>query len=173
MNSKIQEIRDKIEIERNILNSFFEDDSIDISSTEIYNQSVKIDNLITEYFEAQSELDKERGIIMYKYEKLLNQPFKHEIIGNIRTEVRKDNPNIGIKELEYFSINVYIYTCLLAHGIKEQDIIEQLIYINNNYFDEIKEEEPVTPEGKSKVTNSLEYLKNLKEKYTKIIKERI
>ena len=173
MKKDIRKIQKKIEKERAVLNSFFETDSIDISSTEIYNQSTKLDNIISEYINTQAELYEERSAIMYKYNEILNQPYRAEITGEIRKEVRLDNPNVGIKELEHFSNNVYVYCCLLAHNIPEQEIVNQLLFLNNKYFEQIKTEEPATPEGASKITNTLEYLTNLKNKYLKIIKERI
>ena len=173
MKKDIRKIQKKLEKERAVLNSFFETDSIDISSTEIYNQSTKLDDIISEYINTQAELYEERSSIMDKYNEILNQPYRAEITGEIRKEVRLDNPNVGIKELEHFSNNVYVYCCLLAHNIPEQEIVNQLLFLNNKYFEQIQTEEPATPEGASKITNKLEYLTNLKNKYLKIIKERI
>lgn len=67
MKKDIRKIQKKLEKERAVLNSFFETDSIDISSTEIYNQSTKLDDIISEYINTQAELYEERRSIMDKY----------------------------------------------------------------------------------------------------------
>lgn len=67
MEKDIRKIQKKLEKERSVLNSFFETDSIDISSTEIYNQSTKLDDIISEYINTQAELYEERSSIMDKY----------------------------------------------------------------------------------------------------------
>ena len=64
MKKDIRKIQKKLEKERAVLNSFFETDSIDISSTEIYNQSTKLDDIISEYINTQAELYEERSSIM-------------------------------------------------------------------------------------------------------------
>lgn len=137
----------------------------------IFNKSVKTDKVIAKYIKAKANLENERKLLMKKYEKELETPFKNEIIVQIRTEVRLKYPEIGVKELLHFSTNVYIYATLLAHNISEQEILEQLVYLNNIYFEDIQENDDILQN--CMIDSDLEYLKYLKEKYIKIIKERI
>lgn len=137
----------------------------------IFNKSVKTDKVIAKYIKAKANLENERNLLMKKYEKELETPFKNEIIAQIRTEVRLKYPEIGVKELLHFSTNVYIYATLLAHNISEQEILEQLVYLNNIYFEDIQENDDILQN--CMIDSDLEYLKYLKEKYIKIIKERI
>lgn len=137
----------------------------------IFNKSVKTDKVIAKYIKAKANLENERKLLMKKYEKELETPFKNEIIAQIRTEVRLKYPGIGVKELLHFSTNVYVYATLLAHNISEQEILEQLVYLNNIYFEDIQENDDILQN--CMIDSDLEYLKYLKEKYIKIIKERI
>lgn len=137
----------------------------------IFNKSVKTDKVIAKYIKAKANLENERKLLMKKYEKELETPFKNEIIVQIRTEVRLKYPEIGVKELLHFSTNVYIYATLLAHNISEQEILEQLVYLNNIYFEDIQENDDILQN--CMIDSDLEYLRYLKEKYIKIIKERI
>ena len=137
----------------------------------IFNKSVKTDKVIAKYIKAKANLENERKLLMKKYEKELETPFKNEIIAQIRTEVRLKYPGIGVKELLHFSTNVYVYATLLAHNISEQEILEQLVYLNNIYFEDIQENDDILKN--CMIDSDLEYLKYLKEKYIKIIKERI
>lgn len=137
----------------------------------IFDQSVKTDRVIAKYIKAKEKLENERRQLMKKYEKELETPFKNEIIAQIRTEVRTKYPGVGIKELLHFSTNVYIYATLLAHNISEQEIVEQLVYLNNVYFEDMQENDNILQN--CMIDSDLEYLKYLKEKYIKIIKERI
>lgn len=59
----------------------------------------------------------------------------------------------------------------MVNNVSEQDIVDQLIFLNNKYFNYIEEKGSV---HKSHIeANNLEYLQNLNEKYKKIIKEKI
>ena len=108
---------------------------------------------------------------MNKYENLLETPFKNEIILEIRKEVREKFNNIGVNELKHFSTNVYIYATLLAHKVEEQEIVNQLVYLNNIYFQDINKNDS-TEAGES-INYDIEYLQYLVKKYKKIIEERI
>lgn len=171
MSNDINEIALRLDKEKEILNNFFYEGNKTLD--EIQEQSIKVDELVVEYMKAQIELKKKRGEIVDKYKDILDQPYRFEIRNMIWKEVRLDNPNVGPREMEQFVTNVYVYCCLLAHGVKEEEIVKQLLYLNNKYFEEIYQQEAIDEEGKSKVIDSLEYLKNLKEKYVKIIKERM
>lgn len=171
MEYDIKELEKELDIVKNKLNALIEENNGDFEKA--YHQSVEVDKVVAKYIKAQIELNEERGNIMEKYKELLDTPFRFEITAQIRTEVRKDCPNVGVKELEHFSNNIYVYCCLLANNIEEQEIVEQLLYLNNKFFEEMQKEEFAIPNEKSKITNTLEYLTHLKEKYKKIIKERI
>lgn len=137
----------------------------------IYQQSIVTDRVLAKYIEAKRELEKERKNIVKNYDEMLNTSFRNEITGKIMDEVKKDYPEIDREELYRFSDNVYIYATLHTKQVNEQDIIEQLVFLNNRYFDCIEEKRAV---HKSHLeTANLDYLKKLNEKYQKIIKEKI
>lgn len=137
----------------------------------IYQQSIVTDRVIAKYIEAQKELQKERSNIVKNYDDLLNTSFRKEVTEQIKEDVKKDFPNVDEDELYRFSDNVYIYSTLMVNNVSEQDIVDQLIFLNNKYFNYIEEKGSV---HKSHIeANNLEYLQNLNEKYKKIIKEKI
>lgn len=136
----------------------------------IYQQSMVTDQIIVKYLNAKRKLEEERKNLMHDYSKQLDTPFRDEITNQIMEEVKKDFPDVNESELERFSDNVYIFATLNAHNIDKQDIIDQLIYLNNRYFDFMQEKGLV--EGQH-IDSNIDYLKNLNEKYKKIIKEKI
>lgn len=137
----------------------------------IYQQSIVTDRVIAKYIEAQKELQKERSKIVKNYDELLNTSFREKITNQIMDEVKKDFPDVDEDELYRFSDNVYIYSTLKVNQVSEQDIVDQLMFLNNKYFNFIEEKGSV---HKSHIeSNNLEYLKNLHGKYQKIIKENI
>ena len=109
---------------------------------------------------------------MTKYDDLIETPFKTEIIGQIRTEVRQKFHSMGIQELLHFSTNVYIYATLIAHNIPEQEVVDQLMFLNNKFLDITKNDDEIIV-GKEMEKPTLEYLTYIADKYVKIIKERI
>lgn len=136
----------------------------------IFQQSMVTDQVMVKYLNAKKKLEEERKNLMKDYSKELNTPFREEITKQIIEEVKKDYPNVDESELERFSDNVYIYATLNAHNVDKQDIIDQLLYLNNRYFDFMQERGLV--EGQH-IDSNIDYLKNLNEKYQKIIKEKI
>ncbi len=137
----------------------------------LYEQSVVTDKVIAKYLEAKQYLEQERKRIVKDYSELLDKPFRLGITIEIKEEVRKDFPNAKEEELNHFSNNVYVYATLRAYNIDEQDIVEQLLYLNNRYFDEMQEDGIVK---NTKITGAnLEYLQKLNDKYMKKIKEQI
>lgn len=137
----------------------------------LYEQSVVTDKVIAKYLEAKQYLEQERKRIVKDYSELLDKPFRLEITIEIKEEVRKDFPNAKEEELNHFSNNVYVYATLRAYNIDEQDIVEQLLYLNNRYFDEMQEDGIVK---NTQITGAnLEYLQKLNDKYMKKIKEQI
>lgn len=143
----------------------------EIEYSKLYEQSIRTDQIIMQYLETKRFLKRERRKIMKDYSELLNQTFRVELITKINQEVRKDFPNISEKELNHFSNNVYICAVLKAYKVEEQDIIEQLLYLNNKYFTEMQEDGLI--KDSSINSNNIEYLTKLNEKYLKIIKKRI
>lgn len=158
---------DIIDVE-NKLNKFVDNQE---EYDKIYEQSVIVDRVIAKYIEAKKYLEDERRRIVKDYEKILNQPYKEEVINQIKEEVKNDFPNIQEKELDHFSNNVYVCAILKAYNINEQEIVDQLLYLNNKYFDEMQEDR-IVKDSEIKEAN-FEYLKALNDKYTKIIKEKM
>lgn len=142
-----------------------------VEYNKLYEQSVVTDKVIAKYLEAKQYLEQERKRIVKDYSELLDKPFRLGITIEIKEEVRKDFPNAKEEELNHFSNNVYVYATLRAYNIDEQDIVEQLLYLNNRYFDEMQEDGIVK---NTQITGAnLEYLQKLNDKYMKKIKEQI
>lgn len=143
----------------------------EVEYNKLYEQSVITDKVIVKYLEAKKYLENERKKIVKNYSELLDNPFKAEITMQIKEEVKKDFPKSKEKELNHFSNNVYVYATLRAYNIDEQDIVEQLLYLNNRYFDDMQEDGVVK---NSQITDTnIEYLKKLNDKYMKLIKEKM
>ena len=137
----------------------------------IYEKSIVTDRVIAKFLDAQKQLENERRILMEKYEKELNAEFKDEIIAMIRQDVKEKYPNVGNRELEHFSNNVYVLTTLQAHKTDKQEIVEQLLFLNNRYVEDAEENGQILKSNIDKT--NLSFLKHLSSKYTKIIEERI
>lgn len=137
----------------------------------LYEQSIVTDKVIARYLKARKHLEEERKKLIDKYKDELNSPYKEEIISQIQSEVKKDYPDVGEIELDHFSNNVYIYATLSAYKIDNYEIIKQLMYLNNVYFENMKENGEIID---SRIdNNNLKYLENLNKKYLKIMEERI
>ena len=139
--------------------------------SKIYEKSIVTDRVIAKFLEAQKQLEKERRILMKNYEKELNADFRDEIIAEIKQEVKEKYPNVGDRELEHFSNNVYVLTTLQAHKTDKQEIVEQLLFLNNRYVEDAEENGQVLKSDMDKA--HISFLKHLSSKYTKIIEERI
>lgn len=137
----------------------------------LYEQSIVTDKVIARYLKAKKHLEEERKKLIDKYKDELDSPYKEEIISQIQSEVKKDYPDVGEIELDHFSNNVYIYATLSAYKIDKHEIIKQLMYLNNVYFENMQENGEIKD---SKIdNNNLKYLENLNKKYFKIMEERI
>lgn len=169
MGNKINEVQKKIDDARKKMD-------LAIANGEDYSKileiSIKIDEIINEYLAAETNLIDERRNLMKKYDDIIDTPFKNEIIGQIRTEVRQKFHAMGIQELLQFSTNVYTYAILKAHNIPEQEIVDQLMFLNNKFLDATKNDDEIVV-GKEMEQPTLEYLTYIADKYEKIIKERI
>ena len=128
--------------------------------------------LVIDYLDENGILEKEMRNLISQYDKLIQTSFKNEIIGMIRKEVRLKYPCIGIAELLHFSIILYMCSTLIAHDVPEEKLVNQIIALNNNFFNIMQNEDKIIVNRKMK-KHTLEYLTDIKEKYIKIIKERI
>ena len=108
---------------------------------------------------------------MNKYEKIIETPFKDKIISEIQTEVKSKFPSVEENELLIFSTNVYIYSVLKAYKIKEQEIVDQLLYFNNIYIKNMQEKPNIIISNV--IDNDLQYLQYLTQKYQRKIEEKI
>ncbi len=169
MKSNIKKVQDKIDKAKEELDLAIKNNE---DYSKILEKSAYIDKIILEYLDAETNLKKERRNLMNKYENLIETPFKNEIIGKIRSEVRLKYPGMGIKELLHFSTNVYICATLFAHKVPEQEIVNELLILNNNFFNATQNDDEIIINRKMEQP-TLEYLTYLKEKYVEIIKERI
>lgn len=171
MYDNICELDKKLEKEKeSLLNSYYESPH-DIEK--IQQHAIEVDEINVEYLNLKIYLEKERIAIIKKYENIINQSFKFEIRNQIRDEARTKNHYIGPREMEQFATNVYIYCCLLAYNVEETNIVQQLIYLNNKFYEEVTKQELLLQNIKPEIIISLEYTTYLKNKYIEIIKERI
>lgn len=165
---------DIVKLDQDITNAESELNRLVDNATEydkLYEQSVVTDKVIAKYLEAKQYLEDEKKKIVKDYSELLNKPFRLEMTIKIKEEVRKSFPNAQEEELNHFSNNVYVYATLRACNIDEQEIVEQLLYLNNRYFDEMQEDGVVK---NTQITNAnLEYLQKLNDKYMKLIKQKM
>ncbi len=138
---------------------------------DIYIKSMEVDTAIAIYLKATRQYDEENKRLIGKYEKLLEKEYKKEIIYMIKKDVIEKVGKVAEEELEHFCNNVYILCSLKAHKIDEQEIIKQVMYRNNIYLHEMQQKGKVIDSNISKV--ELKFYTKLKNKYVKIIKERI
>lgn len=138
---------------------------------DIYIKSVEVDTAIAIYLKATRQYDEENKRLIGKYEKLLEKNYKEEIINMIKKDVIEKVGTVPKEELEHFCNNVYILCSLKAHKIDEQEIVKQVMYRNNIYLHEMQQKGKVVDSNISKV--ELKFYTKLKNKYVKIIKERI
>lgn len=138
---------------------------------EIYIKSVEVDTAIAIYLKATKQYDEENKRLIGKYEKLLEKDYKEEILNMIKKDVIEKVGNLPKEELEHFSNNVYVLCSLKAHKIDEQEIVKQVMYRNNIYLHEMQQKGKILDSSISKV--ELKFYTKLKNKYVKIIKERI
>ena len=138
---------------------------------DIYIKSVEVDIAIAIYLKATRQYDEENKRLIGKYEKLLEKNYKEEIINMIKKDVIEKVGTVPKEELEHFCNNVYILCSLKAHKIDEQEIVKQVMYRNNIYLHEMQQKGKVVDSNISKV--ELKFYTKLKNKYVKIIKERI
>ena len=138
---------------------------------DIYIKSVELDSAIAIYLKATKQYDEENKRLIGKYKNLLEKDFREEIINMIKKDVIEKVGNVPKEELDHFCNNVYILCSLKAHKIDEQEIVKQIMYRNNIYLHEMQQKGKVLDSSISNV--ELKFYTKLKNKYVKIIKERI
>lgn len=138
---------------------------------DIYIKSVEVDNAIAIYLKATRQYDEENKRLMGKYKNLLEKNYKEEIINMIKEEVSDKFAKESDEELNHFCNNVYVLCSLKAHKVEEQEIIKQIMYRNNVFLYEVQQNGKILDSDISNV--ELKFYTKLKNKYVKIIKERI
>lgn len=78
----------------------------------LYEKNIAVDEAINEYFRAIEYFKSEKEKLMNVYGEMLNTEFKDEVINKIKSDVKKDFPEILDEELDHFSNNVYVYAVL-------------------------------------------------------------
>lgn len=175
MASKIEELDKEVtEMDEKLLELIENGEEWD----KVYNQSIVIDKVMVRYLNEKKKLNEKQKELMKKNYDKLQSSHRDEIIAQIKNDVKKDFPSVKENDLDYFSTNVYMYATLTAVGAEERDIIDQLMFINNKYIqthieDTLKDTNNNSIEDDSITKVDLKYLKNLNEKYTKIIKEKL
>lgn len=138
----------------------------------IYMKSINVDNAIAKYLKATTKYENENKRLMAKYKKILEKDYKKEIVDLITQEVSDKIKDISEDELNHFCNNVYVLCSLKAHNVEEQEIIKQLMYRNNVYLYEMQQKGKVL--NNTNISNvKLDFYTYLKDKYIKIIKERM
>lgn len=142
----------------------------------VYNQSIVIDKVMVRYLNEKKKLNEKQEELMKKNYDKLQLSDRDEIIQDIKNDVKKEFPEVKENDLDYFSTNLYIYATLTALGAEKQDIIEQLMFVNNRYIQthiEDTKKDNLSTDENSIIKADYEYLKNLNDKYTKVIKEKL
>jgi len=159
MQNNIIEINKKIIKKRNKLHN-----SIDkgLGEDAIYQASIELDVLIAEYLKNQIQQEQ-----LNKYNDIINKGFRKEILDKIKKEVKNKIKDISDTELEYYCNNIYLYTCLKAHNINDDEIVKQLMYRNIIIAEDL---EKSNIEGANIPSDFNDYISN---KYYEIVKEKI
>lgn len=137
----------------------------------IYMKSLEVDTAIAVYLKATKQYDEENKRLMGKYKNLLEKDYKEEIINMIKKEITNKFEKISEEELNHFCNNLYVLCSLKAYKVEEQEIIKQIMYRNNVFLYEMQQNGKILDSDISNV--ELKFYTKLKNKYIKIIKERI
>ena len=105
MEEKLKALKKLIEEKRKELDLAIETES---DKQSIYQRSIELDNLIAEYIKYENQ-----KAILEKYDYILNNPYKEQIINAIKNDVRKEIKDISNYELECYCNNIYVL--LLLH----------------------------------------------------------
>ena len=106
----------------------------------ITDHEFSISERIDEYIKAERYFATEREKIIDRQRKIIDAPFKDEIIDQIKCEVLKRYEGITSKELEHFSTNVYIYAILFAHNVDKLKVGAILNNLNCLYVEKWQED---------------------------------
>ena len=87
MKDKLKLLKEQIEGKRKELDLAI-DKGLDAKS--IYQMNIELDNIITEYIKYERQRE-----ILEKYDYILNNPYKEQIISGIMNDVRKEIKNIS------------------------------------------------------------------------------
>lgn len=137
----------------------------------LYKKSIEADEAIAEYMKAEQYYKTEREHIIQLYGDIINTTFKDEVVNQIKSDVLKRYPDISKKELEHFSMNVYIYAILVANNIHKFKIVAVLNNLNCVYAEEWQEDGIVQDSVIHEVNT--DFYKTLNEKYLGIVKEKL
>ena len=161
MSPELEKLRDELEIAVNNPNMDIE------KITEI---SCKIDEKIAELYLNQ----KNEGVDYdKKYKKFLEREDKEELINQISQDLRE---NFTINNISKFDITrtangIYDFCCLTVHEVQEGDIAHFIARKGWYYYDLIPEEE--NKESLTTDEKYLEIIKDLQDKYIKILKNKV
>ena len=159
MKDKLKLLKEQIEEKRKELDLAI-DKGLDAKS--IYQINIELDNLIAEYIKYERQ-----GAILEKYDYILNNPYKEQIISGIMNDVRKEIKNISDYELECYCNNVYVYACLRAYKISEDEIAKQILCRNNIAAEKLESSKC------NHIRISKKFNTNISTKYYGIVKEKI
>lgn len=159
MKDKLKLLKEQIEEKRKELDLAI-DKGLDAKS--IYQINIELDNIITEYIKYERQRE-----ILEKYDYILNNPYKKQIISGIMNDVRKEIKNISDYELECYCNNVYVYTCLRAYKISEDEIAKQILCRNNIAAEKLESSKC------NHIRISKKFNTNISTKYYGIVKEKI
>lgn len=159
MKESLKKLNEKIIAKRNELNLSIEKGE---DEKTIYKKSIELDDLIADYIRYEK---KEKVIEKYNY--ILDNPYKEDIINSIKKDVKKHIENISDYELECYCNNVYVYACLKANNISKDEIAKQILYRNNLAAEKL--------EGLESNINSMELQFNtdISNKYYEIVKDKL
>ena len=143
----------------------------------IFNQSIVIDQVMIKYLNEKKKLNETQKRLMKENYEKLQLANKDELISQIKQDVKNEYPEVKDNDLEYFSTNVYIYAALTVLGAEKQDIINQLMFVNNRYIqthiEDTMKDKAVNNDDYTITKVDFKYLKDLNNKYTKMIKEQM
>lgn len=168
MGKNLEKLRKDIEKQKDELNLLITQNA---KADVIYMKSIDVDTAIAVYLKATKEYDEENKRFLGKYQHLIDKDYKEEIIKMIREDVKDKFDNMQEDELNHFCTNVYFMCSLKANKVEEQEIVKQMMYRNNIFMHEMQQKGKIIDSNPSKI--ELKFFTKLKNKYVKIIKERL
>ena len=159
MKDKLEILKEKIEKKREELNMSIENGK---DEKTIYQKNIELDKLIAEYIKCERQKE-----VLDKYNYILNNPYKGKVIEAIKNDVKSEIKGISNYELECYCNNVYVYACLKAYNIDEDEIARQILYHNNIVAEKL--------EGRksSHIYISRKFNTDISNKYYEIVKKEV